>query len=172
MPNVAGPEEALEALVATLATTLKQQGIKLVTAESCTGGGVAQAVTRLPGSSDWFDRGLVTYSNQSKHEMLGVSSRTLETAGAVSEATVREMAEGALRHSRAQVSVAVSGIAGPGGASPGKPVGTVCLAWASLQQSPSSTTLHFPGDRTEVRRRAVIAAIQGLLDFLGKKNSG
>lgn len=149
-----------------LGAALQQVGATLVTAESCTGGWIAQAMTAVPGSSAWFERGFVTYSDTSKQEMLGVSPSTLDAFGAVSEETVREMALGALRRSHAQVSVAVSGIAGPGGGAELKPVGTVCLAWAGLGRKTRSHTAHFAGDRTAVRRQAVVAALQGLLEFL------
>lgn len=119
----------LAALSRRLGEALRACGWKLATAESCTGGWIAEAVTATAGSSDWFDRGFVTYSNDAKSEMLEVSPVTLVEHGAVSEATVREMVAGALAHSRADVAVAVSGIAGPTGGSAAKPVGTVCLGW-------------------------------------------
>ena len=109
---------------------LKARALMLVTAESCTGGGIGEAVTMVPGSSAWFERGFITYTNTAKHEMLGVKTETLESNGAVSEQTVKEMVAGALANSHAQVAVAVSGTAGPGGGTPEKPVGTVWLAWA------------------------------------------
>ncbi len=121
----------IEQLVQELARELGGRGMKLATAESCTGGGIAQALTELAGASDWFDRGFVTYSNQAKMEMLGVNATTLERQGAVSEATVLEMARGALARSPADLSVAVSGVAGPGGGSDDKPVGTVWIGWAA-----------------------------------------
>ena len=120
----------LASLAAVLAGRLTARNESLVTAESCTGGWIAKICTDLPGSSSWFERGFVTYSNASKQELLGVSARTLERHGAVSEATVREMVSGALRHSHAVWGLAVSGIAGPGGGSEDKPVGTVWFAWA------------------------------------------
>ena len=118
-------------LAQQVGAALKEHGMTLVTAESCTGGGVAQAITMISGSSDWFDRGFVTYSNTSKEEMLGVSPDTLEQHGAVSEQTVREMVDGALQYSRAQVALSVSGVAGPTGGTPEKPVGMVWFAWAT-----------------------------------------
>lgn len=136
----------------------------LVVAESCTGGWVAEIVTSVPGSSAWFDRGFVTYSNAAKEEDLGVSAQTLAEHGAVSEQVVREMAEGALERSNAQVSVAVSGIAGPGGGTPQKPVGTVWLAWASHDGDTRTRSSHFAGDREMIRKQAVLAALQGILD--------
>lgn len=144
---------------------LKTRGMLLTTAESCTGGGIAHAVTRISGSSAWFDRGFVTYSNISKEEMLGVSPDTLETHGAVSEVTVREMADGALQFSRAQVALAVSGIAGPTGGTPEKPVGMVWFAWASGRTV--KTACHYlSGDRDAIRVKATRIALQGVLDLL------
>jgi nicotinamide-nucleotide amidase len=148
---------------------LKSQGLMLTTAESCTGGGVAFAMTRIAGSSAWIDRGFVTYSNISKEEMLGVSPDTLETHGAVSEETVREMAAGALQYSRAQVSLSVSGIAGPAGDTPDKPVGTVWFAWA-MGRTVKTACHHLSGDRDAVRVKAVKIALQGVLDLLKSQN--
>ena len=156
----------MEALAARVGEALKSRGWMLATAESCTGGGIAQAVTAVAGSSAWFERGFVTYSNLSKQQMLGVRDATLVAHGAVSEAPVREMAQGALRHSAAQVALAVSGIAGPGGGTPEKPVGTVWLAWITVDGRIMATRKYFPGDRDEVRAQAVRAALQGLLDLL------
>lgn len=141
----------------------------LATAESCTGGGIAQALTRIPGCSAWFDRGFVTYSNQSKEEMLGVSPEVLDTRGAVSEETVREMAIGALQYSSAQVSVAVSGIAGPGGGTQEKPVGTVCFAWAVNHEVVRTACHRFSGDRDIVRAKSVLVALQGLVEVLAER---
>ena len=162
--------EALATLSARVGKALKRHGILLVTAESCTGGGVAQAITAAPGSSAWFERGFITYTNIAKQEMLDVPAATLRAHGAVSEATVRSMAEGALRHSHAQIGLAVSGIAGPGGATQTKPLGTVCLAWAGCDRATRSRSEHFSGDREAVRRQAVLAALQGVLDFLRAEN--
>lgn len=148
---------------------LAQQLIKkrwmLATAESCTGGGVAHTITSIAGSSNWFERGFVTYSNQSKIEMLGVNPKTIEKYGAVSDQTAIEMAEGALKHSRAQLSLAVTGITGPEGGTPDKPVGTVCFAWAGEKLEPRSEVQHFQGDRATVREQAVAFALHGLLLF-------
>jgi nicotinamide-nucleotide amidase len=141
------------------------KGQTLVTAESCTGGWVAQAVTSVAGSSDWFERGYVTYSNAAKRADLGVSAATLRRHGAVSEATAREMARGALRRSRAGIAIAITGIAGPGGAAPGKPVGTVCFAWAQGRRIRSETR-RFRGGRSRVRRQSVIHALRGVLKWL------
>ena len=136
------------------------------TAESCTGGWIAKALTDIPGSSCWFSEGFITYSDESKVRRLGVPRAVLKRHGAVSEATVRAMAAGALRRSNAQVAVAVTGIAGPGGAAPGKPVGTVWLGWATRHGSAirtASALRRFRGDRETVRRKTVRAALQGLL---------
>lgn len=151
------------AIVLELADHLRRRGWWLACAESCTGGGIAAALTDMAGSSAWFDRGFVTYSNQAKQEMLGVSPETLLRYGAVSRETVLEMARGALAHSRAQLSVAVSGIAGPGGATPDKPVGTVWLAWATANDV-AAVHRHFSGDRAAVRAEAVDVALWGLLE--------
>jgi len=145
---------------------LLSHGLQLATAESCTGGGVAQALTSVPGSSHWFERGFVTYSNRAKEEMLGVPDHLLLEYGAVSEQTVRAMAEGALRHSHAQISLAITGIAGPGGAVLDKPVGTVWLAWAALGRETRCQLEHFPGNREQVRNQAMMASLQGVLDVL------
>ena len=154
-------------LVQQLATELLARGWKLVTAESCTGGMIAAACTDLAGSSEWFERGLVTYSNVAKAELLGVDAALLERHGAVSDAVVRAMARGAVGHARADVSIAVTGVAGPGGGSPQKPVGTVWLGW-SVQGKVSSRLCHCAGDRAAIRRETVVLAIRGLLDLLGQ----
>lgn len=151
------------ATVLALAGLLQRRGWWLVCAESCTGGGIAAALTDVAGSSAWFDRGFVTYSNQAKQDMLGISPDTLAGFGAVSRETVIEMARGALARSRAQLSVAVSGIAGPGGGTPDKPVGTVWLAWATGTDVAAACEL-FDGDRAAVRAAAVDAALRGLLE--------
>jgi nicotinamide-nucleotide amidase len=158
---------ALDDLAGRVGGLLLEQNRKLATAESCTGGWVAKCITDIAGSSAWFDRGFVTYSNRAKQDMLGVAAATLEAQGAVSEATVSEMVRGALAHSAADIAVAVSGIAGPGGDVPGKPVGTVCLAWVVSGAPPCVETRHFDGDREAVRRQAVARALEGLLDVLG-----
>jgi nicotinamide-nucleotide amidase len=137
----------------------------LVTAESCTGGWVAQAVTAVPGSSGWFDRGFVTYSNAAKHEVLGISKKILKKFGAVSEETAREMARGALAHSRAGVAVAVTGVAGPSGGTAAKPVGMVCFAWARGRRVLAETR-RFRGGREAVRRQSVLHALEGVLRIL------
>ena len=145
---------------------LSREQCMLTTAESCTGGWVAQAITAIAGSSHWFERGFVTYTNTAKQEMLGVSVSTLEAEGAVSEATVSEMVKGALENSHAQVALAISGIAGPGGGSDEKPVGTVCFAWGNNQNVLITKTQRFDGNRLEVRQQAVMVALQGLLSML------
>lgn len=158
----------MKQLTGPVGALLKINGMMLATAESCTGGIIAGAVTEIAGSSEWFDRGFVTYSNQSKIDMLGVSAATLQLHGAVSEATVREMVAGALRHSQAQVALAVSGIAGPGGGTPEKPVGTVWLAWG-LRNGVVLAHLHqLTGDRTQIRTQASRLALQGVIELLGK----
>ena len=160
------PSDTLTALATLVGAKLRAKGLMLTTAESCTGGWVAQAVTTVAGSSDWFERGFVTYSDAAKQEMLGVSARTLAAHGAVSEQTAREMATGALAHSRAQVALAITGIAGPGGGLADKPVGTVCFAWALKSGAVSAETRQFNGDRESVRRQSVIAGLQGMLELL------
>ena len=158
--------ETLATLAARVAAALKDRGAVLATAESCTGGWVAQCVTSVAGSSEWFERGFVTYSNESKEELLGVRRGTLDAHGAVSEATAREMAAGTLARSRASVAVAVTGVAGPGGGTPAKPVGTVCFAWTLRGASERSATRTFAGDREAVRRQSVVAALEGVIAML------
>jgi len=148
--------------VLELAAHLQRRGWWLSCAESCTGGGIAAALTDIAGSSAWFDRGFVTYSNQAKREMLGVSDDTLTEFGAVSRETALEMATGALDRSAAQLSVAVTGIAGPGGGTPDKPVGTVWIAWATKDQV-GAVCECFAGNRAAVRAATIDAALIGLL---------
>jgi nicotinamide-nucleotide amidase len=155
----------LNVLSRKVGKALKDKGQTLTTAESCTGGWVAQAVTSVAGSSDWFERGYITYSNASKREALGVRQATLARYGAVSEQTAREMARGALRRGRSSIALSVTGIAGPGGGLPGKPVGTVCFSWAQGRKI-SSETKRFRGGRTSVRRQSVIHALRGILKWL------
>ena len=145
-----------------LADALRQRGWMLAAAESCTGGLIAAACTALAGSSDWFERGFVTYSNEAKAQMLGVDAALIASDGAVSEAVARAMVQGALQHSRATLAVAVTGIAGPGGAVPGKPVGTVWLAWGTAVQV-HAERLQLAGDRDAVRGATVAAALRRLL---------
>lgn len=158
--------DTLKVLARRVGAQLGKRRLKLATAESCTGGWIAQTVTSVSGSSAWFDRGFVTYSNEAKQELLGVRSRTLSRHGAVSLETAKEMAAGALARSRAQVSIAVTGVAGPGGGTKAKPVGTVCVAWARRRGAMESVTRHFPGGRERVRRQSVVFALQGLLERL------
>lgn len=155
-------------LAERLGAELKRVGLMIATAESCTGGWISEAITAVPGSSEWFERGFVTYTYISKREMLGVASDTLGEHGAVSEPTVREMAAGAVARSHAQVAVAVSGTAGPTGGSPGKPVGTVCFAWSHAGEV-TSETRRFDGDREAVRRQAVAHALTGVLKRLSQQ---
>ncbi len=150
-------------LAGRVGDALKTRSLMMTAAESCTGGWIGQAITMVPGSSKWFDRGFVTYTNEAKQEMLGVSAETLRNFGAVSEQTVREMVAGALARSRAQVAVAVSGIAGPDGGSRQKPVGTVLIAWGTKGHDAVAQAVRFAGDRDAVRRQSVIAALEGLL---------
>ena len=147
-----------------LGKALQRWGLRVATAESCTGGRIAGAITDVAGSSGWFDRGFVTYSNDAKIEMLGVRAETVAAHGAVSEAVAAEMAAGALARSAADLAVAVTGIAGPDGGSPAKPVGTVCFAWARKDGLIATETQRFPGDRAAVRRATVDVALQGLID--------
>jgi nicotinamide-nucleotide amidase len=156
----------MELLATQVGVALQAHGMKLVTAESCTGGGVAQAVTDIAGSSAWFERGFVTYTNQAKVEMLGVRQSTLDTYGAVSEMAVREMVAGAIAHSHAHIALAVSGIAGPSGGTPDKPVGTVWFAWAFRHGAVEVHRYQLAGDRAAVRSQSVQIALQGVLDNL------
>jgi nicotinamide-nucleotide amidase len=161
--------DALYQLAERVGEALRTRGLMLATAESCTGGGVGEAITMVPGSSEWFERGFVTYTYISKREMLGVNSDTLGFHGAVSEPTVREMVQGALARSHAQAAVAVSGTAGPSGGTPDKPVGTVCFAWGLKDGALLSETRHFAGDRQAVRNQSVIHALSGVLRLLDQK---
>ncbi|WDL83190.1 nicotinamide-nucleotide amidohydrolase family protein [Aeromonas bestiarum] len=156
----------IEQIATELGLALSQRGWLAATAESCTGGGVATAITDIAGSSGWFDRGFVTYTNEAKQQMLWVSDQSLREQGAVSEAVVLEMARGALANSSAAISVAISGIAGPGGATEGKPVGTVWFAWADRSGRHHSLLARFDGDRRQVRQQAVRQALAGLLALL------
>jgi nicotinamide-nucleotide amidase len=152
--------DTLKSLARRIGVRLKKRNLKLATAESCTGGWIAQTVTSVSGSSGWFDRGFVTYSNEAKKELLGVRGRTLSRHGAVSRETAKEMAAGALARSRAQVAIAVTGVAGPA-------VGTVCFAWSRKRGAIDSDTRHFRGGRGSVRRQSVVFALKGLLERLG-----
>lgn len=156
----------MDILAAQVGGLLKSHGMKLVTAESCTGGAVAMAITNIAGSSLWFERGFVTYANLAKIEMLGVSPFSLDRHGAVSEAVVREMAAGALQHSHSQIALAITGIAGPDGGTPDKPVGTVWFAWAMRNGATQAQLHHLAGNRAEIRAQSVRIALQGVADLL------
>jgi nicotinamide-nucleotide amidase len=160
--------ETLTDLATRLAAALRRRGEWLATAESCTGGWVAKICTDLAGSSTWFERGFVTYSNDSKQELLGVSAETLDRYGAVSEQVVQEMVAGVLQNSHAQWVLAISGLAGPGGGSREKPVGTVCFAWAGPDGWMMTRRYCFDGDREEVRRQAVATALSVLTTHLNE----
>ena len=159
-------DSRLQALAEGVGTRLRAARQMLVTAESCTGGWIAKIVTDVAGSSDWFDCGLVAYSYEAKQALLSVNPHTLETHGAVSRETVIEMVSGALVHSGASVAVAVTGIAGPGGGTADKPVGTVWVAWKRRGGYPRAQVFVFDGDREAVRRQTVAAALSGLADFV------
>ncbi len=170
--------QTIEGLAHRLGSALRAQHLTLATAESCTAGGVGYAITIVPGSSAWYDRGFITYSNEAKMQMLGVSSSYLRDFGAVSEPVARAMALGALTHSSqahgAHVSLAVTGVAGPDGGAIDKPVGTVCFAWA-IRRDPSSApwvktrTEHITGDRSAVRTRSIIVALEKLIALLEQR---
>ena len=166
------PDPILYELAEEVGLELKRRKLMLATAESCTGGWIAEAVTMVPGSSDWFERGFVTYTYVSKREMLGVKDVTLDRHGAVSEEVVREMAAGALARSHARVAVAVSGVAGPAGGTPDKPVGFVCFAWGMKDGKPRSESQRFSGGREAVRRQSVKHALKGVLVLLKSEGRG
>lgn len=153
----------LEALSARVGAALKAAGLTLATAESCTGGWVAQVITHTAGSSDWFERGFITYSNVAKIEQLGVAPTTLQQHGAVSLETAAAMVNGAIDHSRAALALAITGIAGPSGGSPDKPVGTVCFGWCFRGETPVTRRRRFGGDRESVRYQALVFALEELL---------
>lgn len=157
------PPSEIDGLMATLAPLLTRHGVTVTTAESCTGGALAAALTSVAGSSVWFERGFVTYSNGAKEELLGVPATVLAQAGAVSAAAAELMVAGALAQSRAQVAIAVTGIAGPGGGTPAKPVGTVCFGIGRRGAGTRSETARFAGDRTAVRAQSVAYALRLLL---------
>lgn len=159
-------DDELQQLARELGEKLLARGWKLATAESCTGGWVGQLVTAVPGSSHWYERGFITYANAAKIEMLGVPEATLATHGAVSEETAAAMAAGALKHSHAQATLAISGIAGPGGGTPQKPVGLVCYGWALADGTLISSTCRLDGDREEIRSRATAAALRGMIELV------
>lgn len=155
--------DLIQTLITTLDHLLTEKKQLCAVAESCTGGLISAAITAYPGSSAWFDCGFVTYSNHAKHLLLGVQQQTLDRFGAVSKETAQAMAEGALQHSQADLSVAVTGIAGPSGGSPNKPVGTIWFAWARKHHPTQITRHHIQGSRTDIRQQAVIIALEGLL---------
>lgn len=161
-------ERPLETLVADLANELGRRNWLCATAESCTGGGVAAALTARAGSSSWFERGFVTYSNEAKQDMLGVAAATIRAHGAVSPETAAEMAAGALQRSRAQATMAVTGIAGPSGGTRDKPVGTVIFAWSIEDGETRVERRRFQGDRTAVRAASIDYAIEGMLRRLSR----
>lgn len=159
-------DKELEHSAIQLGRRLLGKGLIIATAESCTGGWVAKVLTDIAGSSAWFERGFVTYSNAAKQDMLGVCPELINTQGAVSEAVVREMVRGAIANSAADLALAVSGIAGPGGGTAEKPVGTVWFAWGHSGGAPVTRVLRFGGERDQVRRQAVLAALKGALDLI------
>ncbi len=161
MQNIS--DASLHAKIIQVAETLNKKGLMLTTAESCTGGWVAKCCTDLAGSSSWFERGFVTYSNQAKQDQLGVQLSSLEQEGAVSQIVAEEMALGALNHSKADISVALTGIAGPGGGTESKSVGTVWIGWAYQSDKVISQLFQFEGDRESVRRQAVLKALSGII---------
>ncbi len=160
----------LTTLATELGVALKVHGFMLTLAESCTGGMVAQAVTSVAGSSAWFDRGFVTYSNAAKVDMLGVLNQTIDTFGAVSEQTAKEMALGALKNSAAHIAASITGIAGPDGGSAEKPVGTVCFAWAGFSFPATAATQRFRGNREEIRHQATLYIVTALIKKLNTLN--
>lgn len=162
-------DDELETLARELGHCLRRRGLMLTTAESCTGGWVAKALTDIEGSSAWFERGFITYTNEAKQEMLGVDPEIIDANGAVCEATVRAMAEGALHKSHANLSLAITGIAGPGGGTPYKPVGLVWFAWAGDGQDLVSREHIFDGDREAIRRQAVLTALRGVMERLDEQ---
>lgn len=165
-------DAALKSLATELGNALHTQHRMLATAESCTGGWVAKVLTDIPGSSTWFDRGFVTYTNQAKQDLLDVPPAILDSQGAVSQQTAEAMAQGGLRYSQADFSLAITGIAGPGGSTPDKPVGLVWFSWAVKQKGGEpviwSSQHVFAGDREAVRRQAVATALQGMLGGIEK----
>ncbi len=159
---------SISSLVEQLAQALQRQGTSIATVESCTGGMVAAAFTDQAGSSAWFDRGFVTYSNQAKCDMVGVQAATLSAHGAVSEPVAVEMAEGGCRHSQASCAVAITGIAGPGGATSDKPLGMVCFAWAGFFSDTRVSTQYFKGNRAEVRAQSLRYVIEQAISLIGR----
>ncbi|WP_295518763.1 CinA family protein [uncultured Pseudomonas sp.] len=162
--------DAIDSLATRLGEALQAAGAQVTTAESCTGGGIAEAITRIPGSSAWFEAGFVTYSNRQKTAQLDVPTALFEQVGAVSEEVVTAMARGAQRRAAARFAVAVSGIAGPGGAVPGKPVGTVWLAWVDGEKMRTERQV-FAGDRAAVRHQTQVRALEVLLALLDEEKA-
>lgn len=160
-------DEELHQLAREVGDLLRARGWMLATAESCTGGWAGQVLTAIPGSSAWYERGFITYANAAKVELLGVPAETLAGFGAVSEETARAMAHGALVRCPVHAALAISGIAGPGGGTPQKPVGMVCYGWALNDGTLMSSTCRLDGDREEIRSRAVAAALRGLIELIG-----
>lgn len=172
-PHNPSLERQIVALAEQLGRTLERRGWRVTTAESCTGGGIAAAITEVPGSSAWFEFGLVAYADRAKQSLLAVDGSVLERAGAVSEPVVREMVSGALTLSGAELGVAVSGVAGPGGGSVDKPVGTVWLAWGQRRGQDLSLTAQrrqFSGDRSAVRQQTIVAALSQLIELAGAES--
>ncbi|MEJ0003231.1 MAG: CinA family protein [Pararobbsia sp.] len=163
-------DNTLHQLAIRVGNRLREARLMLSTAESCTGGMIASAITDISGSSGWFERGFVTYSNQSKTEMIGVPAELIDRHGAVSEAVARAMAEGALRNSRAQLSVAVTGIAGPGGGTETKPVGTVAFGWSDRVRT-HAQTMYLKGDRRQIRIQTAAHALRGVLAMLDESDN-
>jgi nicotinamide-nucleotide amidase len=163
-------DETQERLARELAQVLRARGLRVATAESCTGGLIAALITSVAGSSEWFERGFVTYSNASKCEMLDVPADVIEAHGAVSEPVARAMAQGALAKSAADCALSVTGVAGPGGGTGDKPVGLVCLGWLLRGHAPRVATHHFPGDRTAIRAAALEASIAGLVRLVADQD--
>lgn len=163
-------DDELLSLARTLGKALQAGNKKLAVAESCTGGLLAALVTDIAGSSEWFDCGIVSYSNQSKITLLGVQAQTLDAFGAVSEQTAAEMAHGALQRSSSDIAISITGIAGPGGGTAAKPVGTVCFGWIGAGLPTVTSTEHFAGDRSQVRLQAVKAAVMKLMTALESSN--
>jgi len=164
----------LGTLAVLVGSRLKARGLMIATAESCTGGWVGQELTAIAGSSEYYDRGFITYSNAAKQELLRVPADTLRDFGAVSEETARAMASGTLANSHAQVALSITGVAGPGGGSGKNPVGTVCFGWAVKDAASIVTTdsarMHFDGDREAVRRQSVVFALQGVVELLDRRD--
>lgn len=163
---------SIEEKILQVAELCTSNGIVIATAESCTGGMIAAAMTDVAGASSWFERSFVTYTNTAKHEMLGVAEEIFEEHGAVSAECVSAMLAGTLKHSHAGLAVAVSGIAGPGGAEPGKPVGTVFIGWMRADEAAHVERFSFDGDRRSVREAAVSAALDGIIRMLSKNTEG